>query len=399
MIDFSDEQRRALLAWRHRLVPSARCNDPVEIADSLVALHSSDPVSVLLACFARLREPSVASVEASLYEKRQLLRHHAMRRTLWVMRPRVAALAHIACTEKIAAKERRRTVSFLEGDEAWLEAAMADIVQLISSVGPLNARQVGEMLPHTTRKLVIARGKRYETNLPAHTKILQLAGFEGTLCRTRPQGSWIGSHYAWVRMCDWIGCDLDDFDDVTGIGEAETQARLAALWLRRFGPATLLDLQWWTGWTKTATRRALKTIGAVSVELESGEGVWLRDDTVTAAEDRLADTYPGPWVALLGGLDPTPMGWKQRDWYLDKDVESRVTDRFGNIGPTVWADGRVVGGWAQRRDGTIATAMLRPLSKRHQELLEFEIHRLRQAIGTARFRPRFPPRNQKDLLR
>lgn len=40
------EERRARLAARHRLLPAARTDDPAQIADDLVALHSSDPVTV-----------------------------------------------------------------------------------------------------------------------------------------------------------------------------------------------------------------------------------------------------------------------------------------------------------------------------------------------------------------
>ena len=41
------------------------------------------------------------------------------------------------------------------------------------------------------------------------------------------------------------------------------------------------------------------------------------------------------------------MGWKERDWYLGPHA-TRLFDRNGNAGPTVWSDGRVVGGWGQR---------------------------------------------------
>ena len=64
-----------------------------------------------------------------------------------------------------------------------------------------------------------------------------------------------------------------------------------------------------------------------------------------------------PWVALLPGLDPTTMGWKERDWYLP-DAGADTFDRMGNAGPTVWVDGRVVGGWAQAADGEIRTRYL-----------------------------------------
>ena len=62
---------------------------------------------------------------------------------------------------------------------------------------------------------------------------------------------------------------------------------------------------------------------------------------------------PGPWVAFLPALDPTMMGWKERDWYCRPDYVQRLFDRNGNASTTVWVDGRVLGGWAQRQDGTI----------------------------------------------
>jgi hypothetical protein len=61
-------ERRARLARRHRLVPSTRTDDVAAIADSVVALHSSDPVSVFLSALARMRHPSIAAVEAALHE-------------------------------------------------------------------------------------------------------------------------------------------------------------------------------------------------------------------------------------------------------------------------------------------------------------------------------------------
>ncbi len=40
-----------------------------------------------------------------------------------------------------------------------------------------------------------------------------------------------------------------------------------------------------------------------------------------------------PWAALLPPLDPTTMGWKERDWYLGSYKE-QLFDTAGNAGPT-----------------------------------------------------------------
>ena len=47
------DERRARLVVRHRLAPEARSADPLDIAQSLVCLHSTDAVTVFLAIQAR----------------------------------------------------------------------------------------------------------------------------------------------------------------------------------------------------------------------------------------------------------------------------------------------------------------------------------------------------------
>ena len=66
---------------------------------------------------------------------------------------------------------------------------------------------------------------------------------------------------------------------------------------------------------------------------------------------------------LLPSLDPTPMGWKHRAFFLGEH-ERAVFDRFGTRGATVWWDGRVVGGWAQRKDGEVVYRLLEDTGSR-----------------------------------
>ena len=51
------------------------------------------------------------------------------------------------------------------------------------------------------------------------------------------------------------------------------------------------------------------------------------------------------------------MGWQHRDWFLGQHGP-RLFDRAGNVGPTLWWDGRIVGGWAQDRHGEIVCRFL-----------------------------------------
>ncbi len=51
------------------------------------------------------------------------------------------------------------------------------------------------------------------------------------------------------------------------------------------------------------------------------------------------------------------MGWKGRDWFLGID-RGQVFDSAGNIGPTLWWDGEIVGSWAIGPAGGIRTKLL-----------------------------------------
>ncbi len=94
------------------------------------------------------------------------------------------------------------------------------------------------------------------------------------------------------------------------------------------------------------------------------------------------------------------MGWKQRAWYLG-DLAAfggPVFDRNGNAGPTIWMDGRVVGGWAQRKNGDIAYELLVDVPANRVKSIVAEARKLRELIGDARVNVRFPAPMQKELL-
>ena len=95
-----------------------------------------------------------------------------------------------------------------------------------------------------------------------------------------------------------------------------------------------------------------------------------------------------PWVALLPALDPTVMGWAGRDWYLGPHRPA-LFDTNGNAGPTVWSDGRVVGGWAQRADGEVVVRFLEDAGAEARAAIEAEAARLGDWLGTVRITPRF----------
>ncbi|HMF05328.1 MAG TPA: crosslink repair DNA glycosylase YcaQ family protein, partial [Acidimicrobiia bacterium] len=140
------------------------------------------------------------------------------------------------------------------------------------------------------------------------------------------------------------------------------------------------------------TRQALAALDTVDVELGDGR------PGLVLAGDEAPVRPPKPWAALLPGLDPTTMGWAERDWYLGTH-RAALFDRAGNAGPTVWWDGRIVGGWTQRRDGDVVWRLLEDVGAAGRRGIERTAERLQAWLDGTVVAARFPTPLHEQLRR
>ena len=351
------------------------------VAGDLVGIHATDPASVYLGAFARVDGLTHADMARALYEERSLLKVLGMRRTMFATTAEIAAIINSAVTRTIAQTERKRLLQMLAGVgiaenvEGWVADVEAQTVAALDELGEATATQLTKLVPGLRVQIPFGEGKKWGGKFGVSTRMLFLLAAEARVIRGRPRGSWLSSMYAWAPMDRWVPTGLVDMP------LHEAQAELVRRWLAAFGPGTLRDIQWWTGWTVGTTKQALKDAGAVEVALDEGTGYSLADDIEQT-------TDPGPWVALLPALDTTTMAWKERAWYLG-NLERRLFDSAGNAGPTVWVDGRIVGGWAVRADGEVVYQLLEDVGRVSSNAVALEAARIRDWIGASRFIPRF----------
>jgi hypothetical protein len=354
------EERRARLVRRHRLVTAARAGTPVEVARDMVALHGTDPATVFLSAAARMRVRDIGAIERALYEDRALVRMLGMRRTMFVVPVELVPVVQAACTRAIAVRERRRNVELVEkaglaaDGAAWLAQTEAGALRALAARGEATGAELAAEEPRLREQIMFAEGKSYGGPGNMTTRVLFVLSAEGRIVRGRPRGSWTSSQYRWSLAERWLpgGIPAEPTEDA--------QVELATAWLARYGPGTLADLKWWTGWTAGETKRALAKIGPVEVDLDGQTGLVLPDDVDPGGSESGQETAPE--LVLLPALDPTVMGWSVRDWYLGPHGPA-LFDRTGNAGPTVWWGGRIVGGWAQRADGEIAFRLLEDVGR------------------------------------
>ena len=83
------------------------------------------------------------------------------------------------------------------------------------------------------------------------------------------------------------------------------------------------------------------------------------------------------------------MGWAGRDWYLGP-YRRELFDTSGNGGPTIWVDGRIVGGWAQRRSGEIVPRLLEDVGAETRRAIDAAAAELEAWLGPTRVSASFP---------
>ena len=384
----SAAERRRRVAIRHHLAPGERAGTVAAAAEDLIGLHGTDPASVYLAAWARTREVDKAAIEQALYEERSLIRMLGMRRTVFVVPAALVPVIQAACTDQIAERMRRQLAQVIEASaiatdgSGWLKDVGEATVHALRARGTATGAQLAADEPRLRAQITVYQDKSYGGLVNVTTRLLTLLSAEGLIVRGRPRGGWTSSQFTWFAA-----------EEQTQPPAAAARAELARRWLSAFGPAPVSDLQWWTGLTAGQVKQALAELDLTEVDLHGSPGLMLAADVPGLDEPPALE----PWAALLPALDPTAMGWRERAWYVGEHTAA-LFDRSGNIGPTVWWDGRIVGGWAQRQDGEIAVRLLEDVGTEAGAAITAEADRLRVWIGPgAKITPRFRTPLEREL--
>jgi hypothetical protein len=406
-VKVSTAQRRARLVERHLLgKPAATVTAATE---AMVALHATDPVSVYLSAWARTG-CSLEQVDTALYTERTLVRLLGMRRTVFVVPAELAGTVQAACSDDVAARLRRALAKELadrgigDGDaDGWLRGVEDGVLRALAARGgSASGAELAQDEPRLRTELDFAPGKSYGGPVYITSRVLTLVSAEGRMIRGNRRGGWTSGQFEWSLPETWLHGGADSApgaDDSArtpgarlgaGLDAGAARADLARRWLTVFGPAPLSDLQWWGGWTGAQTKAAVAALPVTEVDLDGQSGLALTHDLDFAASD------PPPTAALLPGLDPTPMGWKTRDWFLGPH-SAALFDRTGNIGPSVWWEGRIVGGWAQHASGEVVFRLLEDIGADGTAAVTAQAARLEAWLADSRIKARFGVPLEREL--
>jgi hypothetical protein len=375
------------LAHKQHLLPSSQLAGVVQVTRDIMALHATSATGPYLSLRARVPGFQAGMLVDALYEQRSLARVLCMRTTLHVVLSNEVPIFLRAYGDqkdgRVPAEYRgewllsRAGLCQEEEAGALLEKLQSQVLEVLVESGPSTVREISQAVPELKAKIRHSVGKPYEGEFSVGSRLIPSMCVQGLMIRARPRGSWRSSLYEYAALSDWLP-DLD-LDSVT---PEEAQTWLVRHYLSAFGPATIEDIRWWTGFTKGEVEKAIQplTREVVEVAIEGmGEGYLMMTEDAQRLD---SEALPGaPYVSFLPALDPYIMGYRDRRRFLAPEHNVHVFDRAGNAMPTVWANGQVVGAWRQRKNGEVVYGLFEEVNEEEQALLEAEAQRLEEFLG------------------
>lgn len=402
--------RRQRLIARHGL--HGHVADPREAIRAVIAVHATDPATPHLGLWSRMRECADSTIDGAgfaplvvtIVDDRTAWRLHAMRRTLFVVDLTDAEPVHTGASAPVAASERRRLLRSLEANDVALD--LDDVahrtVDTLVEHGPMSSTDLSQHVAELSTRITVGSG-RWAAEQSLASRALLLFAMEGIVTRAETVGSWRSGQYRWAASQSWFSGQLPPTADqpVDDAGAQQARAQLVGRYLESCGPVTVADVAWWTGWSPTKAQQALDDAGAMTVKLEESAelGYIAADDPIVNGNDCAPPAEAlssDAAVCLLPALDSTPMSYRDRDWYLPDDFPP-LFDRNGNIGPTVWANGQIVGGWGQLDSGQVTVGLLQPVTGAIRAAIDRHAGWLTTALNGQRVIPRFRTPLERSL--
>jgi hypothetical protein len=336
-----------------------------EAVAHLLGLQAQAVNPPYIGLWTRLARFTVDDVGGLLLDHK-LVRMALMRSTIHLVTARDSAVLRPLLAEMLARTVKSQFGKQLTGvDLAELARAGAEL----AAERPLSFAELGGLLAE--------RWPGRDANALAQT-VRNLV----PLVQIPPRGLW-GNHAQAVHVTagGWLGQEPDD---------APEPAEFVVRYLAAFGPASILDMQKWSGLTRL--REVFTGLGPRLRTYRSARGTLLFD----LAEASLPDPALEVPVRFLPEFDNILLSHADRSHILRDQDRHRVFTNNGIIRSTILVDGVVAGLWNVQRSGDTATLVVAPFSELNSQpaaaLAEEGVGLLRfTAPDAARHEMRFEP--------
>ncbi|MGY5872828.1 MAG: winged helix DNA-binding domain-containing protein [Candidatus Thorarchaeota archaeon] len=378
---------------RKQFLLDEKASDYYEVAKSQLGLHSTDYWTPYFSTWARIGDFDAKNMFESIDNGRKLVRTHAFRTTLHLMH--IDNLSMILSATGPSLFKAYRTDKYRKidiiSDEA-IESMLTNVKDALRN-GPLRTSDLKSVVP------IVAEHIR-------SALLLLMARGEVVRAKAKHARSNLTSY---ALLDQWV----DDFA-LKIVDEQEAITNLIKHHIERFGPVSVDDIAWWLRQTKTNVKKAISNLGEDVVSVNVGErACYMRDsdfDIASSLEEPKDDyiwflPYEDHFIkafidrsrffdeSILPKLFPAD---RKHFWPSKPDapkvMPSKGSRATGEVRPTIWLNGQVVGRWEINDEDTqkkIVTSIYTEIAKKdlgkieqiRTDLEEFVNHRLLPISG------------------
>jgi len=320
MDDFEVSKINSLLLRKQHLSSEAKNQNILQITKDIWGLHATYASTPYLSLFNRVINFRKESLDRELLEKR-LVKIRCVRKTVHII-PKENVSAIFSATKESIQINSEKYYKFMGVAESEYAAASKSILELLGSNG-MNASEIKKEL-------------RAEINL---SPIINYMCDLGILVRGISKGGWKSNTHTYYRTDKYLpDINLSEY------GQDEARKIIVSQYLSSFGPLTLTDISWWTGFPKTEIKKILDSLSGIDYVNISGLGEHMIPKNDLNQLKNIKENNNSQ-INLLPALDPYIMGYKERERYLDKEYFNYIFDRSGSGTTTIVNNGEIIGVW------------------------------------------------------
>jgi uncharacterized protein YcaQ len=368
------ELRRVTMAKQLLLAPLGG-GDVVGAIERVCGLNAQTARGPYLSLWNRMVRFKKSRLAKALFEDRVLIKTWLMRGTVHIVSVGDYAIYQKALGRRLAERWRAQMekmgLSLSAGRRRSVHGAILTALTERSYTK-------NELLPHIRGDLEQMPEKEQRTRLGY---VMRELSYLGLVCHAQSTGPWY--HFRENRFTTvekWIGeLVLPDVE------EDEARKMLLKKYLLGYGPASVYDFSYWTGFSVRESREVFQALDDELTEVAlrcSPHPSWMvADDLDSLNLGKSASATPS---RLLPEFDPLIMGHKDKSRIIDGEDRKRIFLPLANVAPTILVDGRVIGVWNYkicdesfvlrlfREDGNPVSPELRSSVQSLQEFLASE---------------------------
>ena len=309
-------------------------NDILECVEDIAGLNSITAVTPYLSLFNRIKDFRKSMLDEEMHEKKRLYRLRLMRGTLFIVTGNFLPIAYSATidnTQRIYGRFRK----YCNISEKELDKLRNEIMRVL---------RTGEKTAKEIQKAIGIDNKNV-------SRVLRWLMEDVPLIRGRPLGSWKGEQFRYFLLPQSVKCRMD---------KNQAQTLLVEKFLESFGPATLEDLAWWSGFGKKESRNVLERISTIDL----GGGLLLLEKEANDFENFRID---GDSLLLMSGFDQCVITYKHSicpRLVAEKNLAG-IYDKYGEFYDPIIRNGRIVGRWCIR-EGKISHLLYEKIENRRE---------------------------------